>query len=150
MSEKQITEVADSVELFRQMADHTSPRCGGPTCGRVGPDRCCSPIYCEEADRTAREKGIQLPRQDHPRLPFMGVAGCIVPPHLRPLCTLHDCVINGVGEDADVEWTERYFDLRDAINSALYEEEQITAQNEEAEDRRRDNPLEPDYRRMGQ
>lgn len=116
--------MADSVELFHQMADHTSPRCGGKSCGRVGEDRCCSRLYCDLAEEEALRRGIQLPRQPHPRLPYMGVAGCVVPPHLRPLCTLHDCAINGDGFDADdPAWTDRYFELREQINQALYNEE---------------------------
>lgn len=112
-----------SSELFQEMADHTRPKCGGEQCGNPGPDRCCSPLYCGLAESEMATRGISLPHQDHPRLIFMGPTGCIIPPHLRPLCTLHQCKISSLGEDPlDPLWTERYFELREAINIAWYEE----------------------------
>jgi hypothetical protein len=72
------------------------------------------------AEDFAREEwGIDLTslRTNHPKLPFMGDSGCVVPAHLRPLCTLHVCSINNIGIKAtDMEWTNKYFELRDQIN----------------------------------
>lgn len=114
--------MADSIELFRQMAEHTLPRCG-KSCGNGNPDRCCNDIYCEAAEKLALDHNIVLPKQPHPRLRFMGPVGCVVPPHFRPLCTLHDCKISSIGEDPeDAVWTDRYFELREEINVAVYEE----------------------------
>jgi hypothetical protein len=57
---------------------------------------------------------------EHPSLPFMGTNGCVVPPHLRPVCTIHTCDIGSIGskrdDDSESTWTNRYFELRDAIN----------------------------------
>jgi hypothetical protein len=72
-------------------------------------------MYCEIAIEYAAESGETLQRTDHPTLPLMGPTGCVVAPHLRPLCTLHVCSINGVGHDKDPVFTEKYFVLRDAI-----------------------------------
>jgi hypothetical protein len=80
------------------------------------------------AAETAILEGITLPKTEHPRLPFMGVeivssgfpalskmeeTGCTVPPHLRPLCTMHTCDINSCGfKPSDPRWTKEYFKLR--------------------------------------
>lgn len=45
--------------------------------------------------------------------------GCIAPPHLRPLCTLHTCDMSGLGfkrDDPLGEWTDKYFELRNEID----------------------------------
>jgi hypothetical protein len=59
------------------------------------------------------------PIAPHPKLPFLETkdkTACTVPPHLRPLCTLHHCGINGIGfKLGDPEWTKKYFDLRQKI-----------------------------------
>lgn len=103
--------------LFQQMAELTLPECR--KC-RV-PLSCCSPEYCEMAMVYAKEEyNIELPVTDHPRLPFMGQTGCTVPPHLRPLCTLHTCKINGVGTSGNHEWDKKYFSLREQIDE-LYD-----------------------------
>jgi hypothetical protein len=52
----------------------------------------------------------------HPTLRYMGKDGCVCPPHLRPLCTLHVCNINSFGFDPqDPEFNDKYFALRDKI-----------------------------------
>lgn len=109
----------DVVRLFKEMADLTTPECAS-TCR--APHSCCSPEYCEMAAAEAAEQGVQLPTTNHPTLKYMSPTGCTVPPHLRPLCTLHTCAINGVGFKAgDEAWTMRYFDLRAQIELALAE-----------------------------
>lgn len=56
---------------------------------------------------------MELQETGHPRLPFMGSDGCIVAPHLRPICTVHTCDINSLGfKKGDPDWTKRYFALR--------------------------------------
>lgn len=92
------------------MAEHTKNECAS-SC-RV-PYSCCSSYYCELAEQNAKCKGLTLPQTGHPTLPFMGINGCTVPPHLRPLCTLHVCSINSLGfKPNDQQWTSEYFALR--------------------------------------
>lgn len=60
-------------------------------------------------------------RTNHPRLPFMGEKGCVLEPHLRPLCARHACCINGLGakirgENAE-EWTRRYYEILEEIET---------------------------------
>ena len=102
------------IPLMQQMADLTLLECR--RC-RV-PLSCCSPEYCEMAIQYAKEEwGIKLEPTGHERLPLMGPMGCIAAPHLRPLCTLHTCRINGVGTSGDLEWDRRYFKLREKIDT---------------------------------
>ena len=78
-----------SADIFAQLADHTRPACA--SC-RV-PYACCSAQQCQETARIARDDlGADLTHlaTGHP-LPFMGPEGCVVAPHLRPICTVHVC-----------------------------------------------------------
>jgi hypothetical protein len=64
------------------------------------------------------EWGTELTPTGHPRLPFMGETGCVVPPHMRPMCTMHTCAVNSLGfKMGDMAWTEKYFALRDKIET---------------------------------
>jgi hypothetical protein len=112
------------IQLFQQMSDHTKDRCG--ECKGVHPvTRCCQPEYCDMARDFAQDEfGVKLEPTGHPTLPFMGEKGCVVAPHLRPLCTLHDCAINSRGTTGNGEWDERYFSLRAQIDEALFEFEE--------------------------
>lgn len=111
-------------DLFSKMADHTAPLCAGigPGSCRV-PHSCCDRMYCEDAISYAKEAGEVLKPSDFdPRLPLMGPHGCVAPPHLRPICTVHVCCINGAGFNAhDKAWTKRYFELRDKLEDVLVE-----------------------------
>ena len=115
--------MTDLKELYQQMAEMTLPKC--QEC-KV-PFSCCSEEYCAIAEKSITEAGAVIPHQHHhPRLPYMGPNGCVVPPHLRPLCTMHTCNIASLGFErtgstVDLEWTERYFDLRDLISLKSYE-----------------------------
>jgi len=108
------------IEAYQEMADHTNPECG--KC--LIPYSCCAPEYCEHTIRSAKEKlNVVLEPTSHPRLPLMGVNGCIAAPHLRPLCAVHTCSVNKFGmkiDDNDREgaydWNCKYFELRDEIN----------------------------------
>ena len=113
--------------LWREMADHTKKVCMAPPSGDFLTDRangacmrpgsCCSPEYCEMALDIAEEQGEPLERTTHPTLPLMGPSGCVAPPHVRPLCTLHVCCISSVGfKPNDEEWTEKYFKIRRRID----------------------------------
>lgn len=107
------------IPLMQQMADLTLPKCRGCRC----PLSCCSGEYCEMAIEYAKEEwGTELGRTSHPTLPLMGPSGCTAAPHLRPLCTLHTCEINGRGTSGNQEWDEQYFTLREEIEGALHGE----------------------------
>lgn len=100
------------------MADLTLSEC--KSCQH--PYSCCSPEYCEFSIGFAHDRGVELQRTGHPRLPMMGPAGCVVPPHLRPMCTMHTCDVNAVGfkkpgnNPIEAEaWTKAYFDMRSEI-----------------------------------
>ena len=110
----------DLIVLFQEMYELTRPECD--RC-RV-PRSCCDAMYCGCAEEYAREEwGVDLTplKTDHPTLPFMGEAGCVVLPHLRPLCTFHVCSIHDLGiKPGDPGWTEKYFELRERINEVEY------------------------------
>lgn len=103
-------------DLYQQMSELTNPECAH-SC-RV-PRSCCSPEYCELAEDIAEEYwkiDLSQMRTEHPTLPFMGPKGCVVPPHLRPSCTLHTCAVNGLGyKPGDDIWNQRYTELRERI-----------------------------------
>jgi hypothetical protein len=113
--------LSDKVKnLFQQMYELTEPECR-LTCRC--PQSCCSPEYCDFAEEFAREHGETLQATNHPRLKFMGEKGCIIPPHLRPLCTLHTCDIGNLGfHRSDPKWTKKYFELREQIEKELANE----------------------------
>lgn len=76
----------------------------------------------------ATAKGQELPPPTgHPTLTYMGENGCVVAPHLRPLCTVHVCSMNAMGilytktgegmfdRVVDAKATKKYFELRKDI-----------------------------------
>jgi hypothetical protein len=103
--------------LYQQIAELTAPSCHNGTaecaqfCERKY--RCCERQHCDAAARFAREKyGIELNETGNAELPFMSETGCVVPPHLRPICSLHVCTVSW----ADVAHApEGYQELRDQI-----------------------------------
>lgn len=99
-------------ELYKEIAEHTKPKCSN-TCNL--PQSCCSPEYCEMAmDIAAKEYNILLKRTDNPRLPLMGINGCVAEPYLRPLCSVHIC--EGTLFRSGPAFMEKYFDIREKIN----------------------------------
>lgn len=107
------------IYLYRKMYDHTKLKCHPPRCkSYYTPMRCCSPEYCESTVQYAKDIwGVDLKITGHKDLPLMGPEGCTAEPHLRSICTVHDCLINSLGCDpGDDEWTARYFQLRQEIN----------------------------------
>lgn len=105
------------VALYGEMAALTLPKCAQGCSHPSLKYSCCSPEYCEMARDYAKEEwGVELQPTTHDRLPFMGPTGCVVPAHLRPLCTLHNCRINSIGFDVyDPTWSKKYLKLRDEI-----------------------------------
>lgn len=124
------------------MSEHTKPpQCGQCAGGRIG--SCCAGVFCREAQRRADDWGVRLqPVRDglecyraleqavgvrliDPPF-FAGSGGCIVPPHLRPICTIHTCEIAEQGcKPGDAVWTTKYFKLRDEIGKCEYELEKL-------------------------
>ena len=99
-------------QLYKEMADHTLSKCKNTCRVRVG--FCCSSEYCDMASELMKKAGEPIPE-----MPFNKTGACVVKPHFRPLCTLHQCKINGLGADIeDIKWTKKYFRLRDKIESA--------------------------------
>ena len=93
---------------------------------------CCDQGYCEAAAMYARDVwGVELERVNDDETPFLGGTGCIVEPHLRPMCTAHHCEICSAGfKRGNVEWTEEYYRLRALADNALAEFEEILEGNE--------------------
>jgi hypothetical protein len=97
------------------MYEMTEPECAH-TCNP--PRSCCDSMYCEIAREYAKDEfGVDLTAVSDGPLPYMGPSGCVVAPHLRPLCTMHTCQINSFGfKTGDMEWTEKYFKLRAEVD----------------------------------
>jgi hypothetical protein len=114
-------------QAFAALAAHTRPICmsGGKRSGDCrAPGSCCSPEYCEMAMEIAKNLGEPLQLTGHARLPLMGPGGCVAPPHVRPLCTMHVCCINSFGfHPSDKSWTNKYFQLRLKVEHLVCMEE---------------------------
>lgn len=105
--------------LCQRMYEITNPKC--KQC--MVPLSCCHEMYCHLAATEIQAAGIQITTTGHPTLPYMGPTGCVVPPHLRPLCTVHVCSINSLGCDPkDHKFTKEYFKLRDKIEHEVYKQ----------------------------
>jgi len=105
------------IALHREMANLTNQECA--QCDP--PYSCCDfygGYYCEFSIAWADKKwGVKLDRLSLvPNLPLMGLSGCTIEPHLRPICSMHACVINKWGKSGDESWTKKYFDLRERIS----------------------------------
>lgn len=104
--------------LWQEMADMTLAKCR-QHCRQLG--CCCSSEYCEMAAENMEKAGVSV--ADTMRTwpdssqSFISPEGrCVVPPHFRPLCTLHQCKISGLGLDRDdPEWTKKYFEIREKL-----------------------------------
>ena|ERR1017187_3868949 len=103
--------------LWVEMATITAPLCAGDGPGACKvPHSCCDIIYCEMAMEIADKLNEPLTPTGNIQLPLMGPHGCIAPPHVRPLCSLHVCCISGAGFNSqDQEWTKKYFKLRNKL-----------------------------------
>jgi|PlaIllAssembly_1097288.scaffolds.fasta_scaffold00016_27 hypothetical protein len=111
---KSISPTPELVVLYDKMQKHTIKDCNK----YCNVKTCCQPEYCERARRFAKERynvTLEDTGQDA-RLPFMTPTGCVVPPHLRPECTVYVCCIRDQGQrHGNPKWTERYYDLRKQI-----------------------------------
>lgn len=115
-----MAETPELVAVFQELADHTRPKCG--QCR--SPYRCCTSEQCEMTREMAKiDFGVDLAdAPDAGHLPFLGKAGCVVPPHQRPLCAVHVCEqhLN------DSEWTDKYWELRETAEDLLQRDFPIT------------------------
>lgn len=101
------------VAAFANLAALTAPKCAG--CRAAF--QCCSAAHCEAARDFALDTfGIRLEEGEGP-LPFLGVNGCTVPPHLRPICAVHVCE----SHLADEAFAAVYFEAREAAEDLLME-----------------------------
>jgi len=91
-------------------------------------------MFCDMAEEHAQKHWDAFPLysarylRGETRLKFMGDQGCLIPPHLRPSCSLHQCMINSLGFMLhEPAWTRKYFELREKIDELelkRYEEKQ--------------------------
>lgn len=112
------------VTLCQEMSDHTRIPCSGQGASpcRV-PYSCCDASVCELTIEQAKwDWNTELPRTNHPKYPLMALeGGCTAPPHMRPLCTVHCCIVQSFGGNPkDPAWTERYWELRNQIDTLLF------------------------------
>ena len=112
---------AKLIKLYAEMSALTAPECAS-VCRC--PHSCCSEEHCEETILWAKKRwGVDLnPKRTAGQdtrgrpLPLLGPTGCVADPHLRPICTVHTCEINGIGcKRGDPAWTAKYFKLRDKL-----------------------------------
>lgn len=109
------------VKLWQEMAEMTMAKCK-EHCHALG--SCCSPEYCQMAAEEMTKAGHKFPLMPFGKT-FVVDGKCIVPPQFRPLCSLQQCKISGMGVDPkDPEWTLRYFQLREEIEELTFQEQQ--------------------------
>lgn len=104
------------VRLYKELADVTTKHCI-KTCARMG--ACCSKEYCDIAIGCALDiYGMELQVTGNLKLPLLNEDGtCSAPPHVRPMCTAHQCDIAGVAIlKGEPEETKKYFSLRNEID----------------------------------
>ena len=106
------------IELYRRMAELTKPKCNCCRRAKNVPERrCCDPMYCQMAIDIARDRWDLTLEPTGNAIPLLGPEGCIAPPHVRPLCTVHTCDVESFGGDPnDPEWNKAYFALRNEID----------------------------------
>jgi len=101
--------------LWAEMAAMTMAKCRD-TCHSMG--SCCEGMYCDMAAEIMEKSGEKVPER-----PFVKDGMCVIPPHFRPLCSLHQCKISGLGFDPkDPKWTKKYFELREKLEEIGYDE----------------------------
>jgi hypothetical protein len=74
-------------------------------------------MYCDMATAEAEAAGLVFPKSNNPKAYYLHEQGCIIPPHLRVLCTLHTCAINSWGTSGNDEWDAKYFNIRKLIST---------------------------------
>ena len=116
------------VEVSREMYHLTNKRCGD----YCGPDNpffndekviCCEDSYCEATAKYAKEIwNVLLQPTGHPTVRFLGPTGCSVEPHLRPLCTEHQCNFRTFGKFPDSSTdTSKFVELLKEMEDINYQ-----------------------------
>lgn len=102
----------EMIEVFEQLSSHIASKCSG----QKPPESCCNRHLCEYARAFSKEAfGIDL-EDTGAAIPFLTPDGsCNVAAHLRPLCFAQVCPAHY----KDLEWAERYFELRDKAENIL-------------------------------
>jgi len=108
------------VQAFADLAKHTAPKCGACRVAYI----CCSAEQCAATRDFALETFGETLVEGSGPLPFLGSEGCTVPPHLRPICSVHVCEQH-LNDDA---WSLKYESLRDAAGDLLQEAIEIASQ----------------------
>jgi len=111
-------------DMYQQIADLSKKQCESDCFkldNHIG--SCCSVMYCEIAKKLAEENGVKLETTDNPKLPFMGRDGCVVPPWLRPMCSIHICDKSLL----DAKFSKKYFSLREKME--LHENDLFMQEN---------------------
>jgi hypothetical protein len=110
------------VVLYEKIAAMTRPLCvsGSDECSKYSsnPHHCCEKKYCDIAAEKIKAAGIEVTVVGD-EIPFLGPKGCVVPPHLRPVCAVHVCSISYADKshiEHDPVKTQLYFDLRKRIS----------------------------------
>jgi hypothetical protein len=98
--------------LHAELAGMTKDRCDSCTDPQRSEDhRCCHGWACELAMQYSEWRwGIELHPTGHPDLPLMGPGGCVAPPHLRPACSGHVCLVTA--QSACTDWRLKVGELR--------------------------------------
>ena len=103
----------DLITSFKEVADMTAPKCA--SCR--APFACCSKEQCEDTKNFAETYFDVVLEETGGKLPFLGDKGCVVPPHFRPLCSVHVCEMHF----SDPDWTDKYMAAREKAEEALYD-----------------------------
>lgn len=117
------------IDAYQKLSDHTSKECGVSCQDKKGLKyRCCQKLFCVLAEVHAREhwgvdlKPYELEANNDEMIYFkwdnaeQTVGRCLLPPHLRPSCTIHNCGISSLGiKWHDPEWTKEYYELLKGI-----------------------------------
>jgi hypothetical protein len=101
------------VSLYRDLSEMTKSKCDACPSAKTEPYRCCHKWACDLVKEYASwHWNTELHPTGNPDIPFMGPNGCIVPAHMRPMCTSHVCSID---DAADPDWKESYLKIKQAI-----------------------------------
>jgi murein endopeptidase len=78
-------------------------------------------IWCAHSANWAHKVWDQSPKpipqaeRIHHSIPFLAKDGCILEPHLRPICTIHACQIARRGYFVNKQTNRRYWQLNDEL-----------------------------------
>jgi hypothetical protein len=72
--------------LYKALYDFTYGQCG--FCVQSG--CACKDRICQHVEEQAGKRGYKFEHTGH-QLRFIGVKGCVIPPHLRETCTIYLC-----------------------------------------------------------